>query len=292
MHNHLIMIVSVILFLSSSAISQTDRPTGWERSVEAGFMMSQGQYSSNWTGDEIGSVVWTLNSLMTARKWLTPELRSRNTLKLSIGQTHNQDPDSREWKEPAKSTDLIDLETLLRRPLGIKIDPFVALRFESQFLDKRDPDKTRSLNPLKFTESIGLAKTLMEDKNRELSTRIGFAMHEYYDSWAPIDTSTGSKTITDGGLELVVDYASPFAADNIMLTTKLVLFKAIINSESDKFKDDYWKELDLTWENIFTAKVNKYLNVNLYMQLIYDKEVTLGGRFKQTLALGLTYKLL
>jgi hypothetical protein len=29
----------------------------------------------------------------------------------------------------------------------------------------------------------------------------------------------------------------------------------------------------------------------LYMQLLYDKEIDLKGRFKQTLALGLTYKL-
>jgi hypothetical protein len=31
--------------------------------------------------------------------------------------------------------------------------------------------------------------------------------------------------------------------------------------------------------------------VSLYVQFLYDKEVDLGGRLKQTLAMGLTYKL-
>lgn len=30
--------------------------------------------------------------------------------------------------------------------------------------------------------------------------------------------------------------------------------------------------------------------VNLYIQFLYDKEIDLGGRFKETMALGLTYK--
>jgi hypothetical protein len=32
--------------------------------------------------------------------------------------------------------------------------------------------------------------------------------------------------------------------------------------------------------------------VNLYVQFLYDKEVDLAGRFKESLALGITYKLM
>jgi hypothetical protein len=32
--------------------------------------------------------------------------------------------------------------------------------------------------------------------------------------------------------------------------------------------------------------------VNLYAQFLYDKEVDLAGRFKQSLSLGITYKLM
>ncbi|MBT7617797.1 MAG: hypothetical protein HN590_10995, partial [Calditrichaeota bacterium] len=53
--------------------------------------------------------------------------------------------------------------------------------------------------------------------------------------------------------------------------------------------EEYWKAVDINWENIFTANITKYLMVNLYLQLLYDKEVDLGGRLKQTLSLGLTY---
>ncbi|HSG28427.1 MAG TPA: hypothetical protein VLA34_08095, partial [Candidatus Krumholzibacterium sp.] len=72
------------------------------------------------------------------------------------------------------------------------------------------------------------------------------------------------------------------------------VYQALIYSKKDDLAgtemEDYWKAPDVNWENIFTANITKYLMVNLYIQLLYDKEVDLGGRFKQTMALGLTYK--
>lgn len=281
------LIALTILLFASAAFSQEGQPAGWVRSLEAGLLLTQNQYSDNWAGSETGSLTWTFNSLATAKRQLTPKLHVSNTLKLAFGQTHSQDEDSRDWKEPTKSTDLVDFETVLRRKIGMKLDPFVAGRVETQFLDSRDTTQTRSFNPLKFTESMGFSKTIFEDDVREWTTRLGFALHQYRDGW-------GDKSSSDGGVELVSDYTSPLAADNITLTSKLVLFQALMNSEKDDMEGlpnaDYWKTLDVTWENIFTARITEYLNVNLYMQLLYDKEVDLAGRFKETLSLGLTYK--
>ena len=53
--------------------------------------------------------------------------------------------------------------------------------------------------------------------------------------------------------------------------------------------DARWK-LYGSWGSYYD--VTKYLMVNLYTKFLYDKEVDLGGRFKQTLSLGVTYKLI
>jgi len=46
----------------------------------------------------------------------------------------------------------------------------------------------------------------------------------------------------------------------------------------------------VSWENILSARVAEYVSGNLYMQLLYDREVAAAGRLKQTLSMGLTYK--
>ena len=48
----------------------------------------------------------------------------------------------------------------------------------------------------------------------------------------------------------------------------------------------------MTLDNVFTASLAKYLMVNLYVQVLYDKQIHKSARFQQTLALGLTYKLI
>jgi hypothetical protein len=77
---------------------------------------------------------------------------------------------------------------------------------------------------------------------------------------------------------------------------KLTLYKALFFSQKDDFAgteaEDYWKAVDINWENKITATITKYVQVSLYTQLLYDKQISKKGRFKETLSLGLTYKLL
>jgi hypothetical protein len=74
------------------------------------------------------------------------------------------------------------------------------------------------------------------------------------------------------------------------------LFQGVLSSAKDDFKDtpqaDDWKYPDINFENIFTSNITKYITVNLYVQMLYDRQIDHAARFKQTLALGLTYKLI
>lgn len=280
-------------------IASTVAADPWNLSVDANLTLTQNAYSDNWIGGEAGALSWTFNSNSLAEKQLDPKVNNRNTLTLSFGQTHNQDKETKKWRKPVKSTDLIDLESVFRFTLGGFVDPFVAGRIETQFYDVSDPHKDRILNPVTFTESFGIARVWIKQEKREWITRLGMGLRQHLDRQALVDTLAGkreNKSTNDGGLLLANDFKTPLAHEKITYTSKLTVFQALFYSESKKLKglpnQDYWKSPDVNWENIFSASITKYLMVNLYMQLLYDKEVRLGGRLKQTLSLGLTYKLI
>jgi len=286
--------LGIVLLASLPALAAAET---WKTTSEASLMLAQNAYSNNWAGEETGSISWTLNSRTVLENQLHPRVNNKNSLKFSFGQTHNQDAETNDWEKPAKSTDLIDIESIFRFTYGLFVDPFASGRAESQFLDKSYPEEARYVNPLKFTESLGLAKTLLKDEKREWTARFGAGFRQYVDRDVPADTLTGEKetvTSNDGGFEFVNELNLPLAGDRVTLSNKLTLFQALFYSKSDELVglpgQDYWKAPDANWENILTASVTKHLMVNLYTQLLYDKEVSLGARFKQTLSLGLTYK--
>ena len=291
------LVVSVVVLSMVAASGTAAEP--WKKSVEANLTLAQTAYSDNWAGGEAGNLTWTFNSNSLAEKQLHPKVHTKNTLKLSFGQTHSQNKETKNWAKPTKSTDLIDFESLLSFTLGGFVDPFAAGRLESQFLDASDVDKDRYFNPLKFTESFGVIKYLIKEEKREWSTRLGGALRQHVNRDVLVDAEAGKRetqTSNDGGVEFVSDFKSPLAQERITVSSKLTLFQALFYSEADAVKgqpnEDYWKSPDVNWENIFTASITKYLMVNLYTQLLYDKEVDVGGRFKQTLSLGVTYKLI
>jgi hypothetical protein len=270
----------------------------WNKSIDANLTMTQNAYSDNWTGGEMGSLSWVLNSNSVFERQINEKLNTRNTLKLFFGQTHSQREDTRDWEKPFKSTDRIDLETVFRFTLGGFVDPYASGRIESQFLDQRDRANERFINPVLFTESFGVAKVLTKAEKREWTARLGGAFREHLDRDV-LDEVAGTKqtqTATDGGILFVSDFTSPLADTTMMVASRLSIYEAFYYSEAKKLEGqynmDYWKSPDVNWETTFTANINKYLMVNLYVQFLYDKEVDLAGRFKESLALGITYKLM
>jgi hypothetical protein len=264
---------------------------GWTKSADVSLNVTQNEYSDNWAGSELGSISWVFNANMLAEKQLQAKIHNKNTLKLAFGQTHNQYINlngKRKWASPEKSTDLIDFESMFRFTLGLVVDPFASVRWESQFMDERGSE-VKNLNPNIFTESFGVARLLLKEENRELSTRLGAAFKQYFDGYADENTN-------DGGLEFVGEFKSPLAMGAINYNTKLVLYKALFYSLSDdETNPDYtdnWEQVRLDWEHILSASITKLINLNLYIQFIYDERQIDELQFKETLGLGFTYKLM
>ena len=309
----------------------------WVPFVETGLNLNQSSYTANWNGGDKSSVVWAFLLNADLENQLSPRLNWYNQLKLAYGQTHQQQFDpggERFWEQPEKSTDLIDFETIFRFTLGAFVDPYVSSRFESQFEDRSDPDRTLTLNPLKFKESAGIARKIVDTEERQLLTRLGATFRQSsrktYANPAP-DPATLTQNANDGGVEWVTDYRAKVLNDRVSWTAKLSFYKAFFYSGSTAFDalsagdlqshgidpeaGDFPLSVDFDWENIFSTQITKLVSVNLYMRWVYDEydnsvvplldaggnlsnpadvdaAIRKAGQFKQTLGIGLTYRLL
>ncbi|KPL03644.1 MAG: hypothetical protein AMJ73_05985 [candidate division Zixibacteria bacterium SM1_73] len=268
----------------------------WKKSVDFGLTFAQNSYSDNWTGGEAGNVSLVTLANSVLEKKSAEILNSKITAKFSFGETHSQDEETKKWSKPIKSADLVDIETLSRITMKALVDPHFAFRFESQFVDASVAQIKRYLNPKKLTESAGISKTSYKTEKNEILSRLGFGLRQIITEEI-VDTlakKTKATSTNDGGIESVSDVKLAFS-DKISYISKVSLYKALFYSESDKLKgtpeENDWKKVDVNWENSISISISKYINVSLYSQLLYDKEISKKGRFKETLSLGLTYRL-
>lgn len=262
----------------------------WNTAADVSMTMNQNSYSDNWAGEEKGSISWVFNANFLAEKQLAAKVHNKNTLKLAFGQTHNQMVDAmgdKYWAKPDKSTDLIDFESMFRFTLGVFVDPYASLRLESQFLDNTG-EEAKIFNPNILTESFGIARVFIKDDTQELSTRLGGAFKQYMDSNLDENSS-------DGGVEFVGIYTKPFKDNMIKYSTNLNLYKPFIYSESDAVEgtdmEDAWKQVRMNWQHDVDISLTSLINLKLYVQLLYNEMVIDEIQIKETLGLGLSYKL-
>jgi hypothetical protein len=332
--------VAVCLVLAASAVpgvrAENEVEIGaWQSDVQLGLNLLQSSYSKNWNGGEKGSVVWTGNLDARFENQFNAKTNWRNTLKLVFGQTHQQERDGSGdlyWKRPDKTDDLVDFESLFRWTPENGWDPFISVNFTSMFQDLTDPyGRSQSLNPKRFKESVGLARTLIDNEDRKLMTRLGAAFiqnsRSFFDETDPASQETQSESSTEAAAEMIAEYSSKVLDGAVHWDSKLSLVLPFSYSGKSSFEDevdlataglpedlaDYTTALDVDWENTFTATITKTISVKLFVRWVYDKydnsvtpligddgslanrdavnsAIRKAGQFKQTMALGFTYK--
>lgn len=278
----------LILFAIISIVSLNAQE--WTLSTDISFTISQSAYSDNWAGEELGAISWVFDSHSQANKQLSELFFWKNNLRFAFGQTHQQqvhDDGDRSWGKPKKTTDRINLESLLRMDLKQYVDPFFSFRWESQLLDQSDKDDTIIFNPMRFTESAGVTREIISRDNHRLSSRLGGAFRQNFNRHSPND----SKITYDGGVELVSEYRKRLISQGININSKLILYQAIYSSEADEVDSEDWKALDVTWENNITTKIWSIINLVLNFDLIYEKEEDNKPQFRQNLGLGVAWQI-
>lgn len=275
-----------IIILSLLTIISGLYAEGWQKSGDFNILLSQSYYSDNWAGTEKGNITWTASMNFIMEKQLNKMLHDKNTLLLSFGQTHSQDYDAEGelvWQKPEISTDKIDYENLLTFTLQKYVDPFASFRWESSFYDGSDPDNEFYINPNIITLSAGVKRDLFSGEKQSLDARLGAAWKNFLNQHDDIDYQNNA------GAELVLGYWYLFAGDFGKFDSTMRLYQALLTSE-DNDNDD-WKSLDMEWINNLTLKINSYVGVKVYFEMLYDKEVIDEFRFQENLGINITYAL-
>lgn len=216
-----LIFILLILFMFYSS-GHADK---WERALDLNLTLTQNSYSDSWVGGEAGSVNWMANSNFKGTKQLCSKFNWSNTLKLAFGQTHQQEQETKHWRKPFKSTDLIDGETLGRFTLNAFVDPYLAFRVISQFMDASVPEVKRYISPITLSESGGVSKLLYKSEQTEFLSRLGFGLRQKITKEI-VDTlneKTKTHTTNDGGFESVTDFKTSLSGGKISYSTKLTL---------------------------------------------------------------------
>ena len=315
-------------------------PTPWKFGAVIGVNLSQSSFSGNWKGGDRGSFVWVANSDLTLERQFTQRFNLSNKLQAAYGQSAQQvldpnDPRARVWDRPQKSTDLLALETVGRFTLDKILDPFFSVRGETQFVDESSPLGKIRFNPITLKETVGVARVFEKTEDREAISRLGFGFRQTFAKsfTDPVAGTRESFTAQDAGIDWQTTVTRPILKKRILYKGSLGFFKPIYYSKSEDLEGfdaladsaavangtshgavaDFWKQVDVNFQNTWTAQITKVLSVNLFAQWVYDKydaaanvdlalpfDVLSGeldrnirkrGQFKETLAIGLTYRL-
>jgi hypothetical protein len=291
----------ILILISLSLLAMAIHAEGWKLESDVNLSLSQSAFSDNWAGTELSNITWLATSNSSLEKQLKEWLLNSNTLQLAFGQTHLQKTDAngdKYWEAPDKSTDKIDLESLWRFTLQTWVDPYVAGRMQSQFLDlsQEDMDNTRFVNPMLFTESAGIMRSFIDGEDTRLSARLGAAFRQNLNRDEYVFDGTDfvkeSNTTMDGGAEFIAQLRKNIHAPlQSTLRSRLHIYQALFNSESDDLPNDDWKAADLVWENSLTTKLFGIVNASFILEVRYDKEQDEDVQWKQMLGLGFNYNL-
>ena len=234
--------LALLPMLSSAAARAGDLPTPgpWTYEMVGGITLTESAFSDNWSGGDGGSVNWVVHGVLDAKRQVSSKFNWSSELQLAYGQTSAQsadpaNPNRQKWSAPDKTTDLIMFESVGRFTLGKFVDPYLSFRLDSQFLDESDPLGKLEFNPVKLTETMGIARVLdcraadTSGCKAEWIARVGVGFRQAFAS-AFVDT-TGDATerfsANDGGLEFQSTAKYPMANDRITYEGILVFFRVL-----------------------------------------------------------------
>ncbi len=275
-------LISVGLLWGISFGQEAKKPVyGWRQQSVMNLNFTDNNFD-NWEQGGDDSWSWQLEvpfkfvNIQKAFEW-------SNSGKVAFGKTKVGDRQAR------KASDVIKFESLYIQKLGVYVNPYVAVSGQTQLAEGyRYTEEIRRaisgfMDPGYFTQSAGVGYSPREN----MRVRLGAALKETITNRFPVpytddpETETIEKIKIEYGADTVTDVSLQLR-DNLLFTSKMSLF-----SNLQRFD-----EIDVDWDNTFTAKVSKYLIVSLNIQIFYDKDISRKRQLKQSLAVGFSYSLL
>lgn len=286
-----LLLLSGILFLSpcyaqlDTTMVQSDT-TYWRRSLSAGANLNQAAFSDNWKAGGTNSIALGLflngkaNYKRAKNSW-------DNEVQLQYGVVRNAGEDLR------KSIDGIFLDSKYGYAISSDWNLFVSGNFISQFapgynydVDAEGTDLLISnfMSPGFLTFGLGFEYKPVEWFSLRLSPfapRFTFLTDEEVGENERYGVPVGDKVRTEWLAALIQADFEKDIAENLNLK---ISYQGFANYDNLAFKT-----IDHRLLTILSAKVNKFLSVNLTGNLLYDIDQDADVQYSQALALGIFY---
>lgn len=292
----MLFILAFIFIINASDSTKQESSIPAEWSVTPYAQTGISLYSENWAGGDASSIMWVAKLDATFKKQLNDFLLTENILKLAFGQTYTEDTDSSakdKWNDPLKSTDNIEFKTDLDFTLKSPVDPYIGVHLTSQFWDNSNEYDLNG-NPIEILEAIGISHKTPEKEAIALNSRLGLGIRQEIDRNRDLEPVTNSKgdtipvAINDIGLQFETHLKAVTKDGRLDYTSDFYLFKALHRNYGDELETNA-KSPDMKWDNTLKIKIIKVISLDILVQMLYDKEVDDGTRWKENMTLSLSY---
>ncbi|HXK50127.1 MAG TPA: DUF3078 domain-containing protein [Clostridiales bacterium] len=256
----------------------TAEHTGWKTGGVVSVNFSQAAFSSNWAAGTENSM--TVNSLVSVFANYSDGLNIwENTLDLGYGFLKQGNADI------VKSDDKIDLTSKYGRKAFSDWYYAGLFNFKSQMTPTEvlGFKVSEFLSPASILAALGMDWKAVPELSLFISPVTYRANMVMNDDFLPDGADNVDSNI--GGYLRAAYKKEIFT--NIGLESK---FEAFSNYESDEETDQKPQNIDITWSNLLTMKVNEYLSANFTFELAHDDNVSRDTQFKEVLGIGLSYK--
>jgi hypothetical protein len=279
-------------------------PKPWTTELQTGINLNQASYSDNWKAGGVNSVAVSLFLNGKAnRKWEKSEWT--NDLQLLYGNIRNQGQDMR------KNADRIFFESKYAYKIAKHWNAFASVNFMSQFdagfeyFFNKDsagkdtgPEQARRisgfLSPGYLTEAFGVEYKPVSYFSAQFglgALRQTFVTDQtLYDKYDTADAKYSELYGVKRGENIRNQVVFQFVANFDKEIMKNIFLKARYMAVADYAKLNGQGVVHRLDANL-TAKVNKYVNVNLAGVILYDYDQDKDVQFSQVLSLGILYSL-
>jgi Protein of unknown function (DUF3078) len=281
------MISFLLLIFASVALSQEPKPvsadTSWKHAMILSANITQISFT-DWSQGGENALAYAL-FLEGKSAYAKDMIEWVNEYKFGYGQAKLGTQGIR------KTDDMIDLGSVITYKIGTIINPYASVSLQTQFAEGVTYDATGHaipvsdfFDPAYIIQSAGVGY----QPGPEAKTRLGAAVREtiaknfaskYTDDLTT--TSEVEKLRVETGVESVTEVGWT-VMENVVLNAKLEIFAPVMHFNRTSVRSD----------NTLSAKVNKFLAMNLNVCLINDPQVQTRTQIKQTLALGFNYILM
>lgn len=284
-------ILLIILWYYDIPLSKST-DSAWKVSIKTNTTCALNTLSQNYSGSSAGSFVWIACANTVVSRTFGQTAIHENTLKVGFGQTRIQDKNTGSWSSPVKSTDYLNLISVLKFNTQCFKDSYLSLKINSNFLDDRQKENKRYINPIETIESFGIQRKLFNKKEFSWKIDFGGALRQVTDRRIKdFDTLGLNYTYRnnldyDGGLE----FGSEITTNKnnwLLFTSKLYAYQALFCPLKEFTKLSTWYYPDIKWDNSVKVCLTPFLAFSYTMQFTLNKDLDSAPFIKQHFGISL-----